>query len=259
MVEFIIYTDHRSLAQLNEQRLHTIWQQKMYTKLVGLQYKIVYRKGVDNGAADALSRKVQEDSHCCAISHSVPTWLQEVVEGYDKDPTSKQLLAQLILNSVDKAPFSLHQGIIRHKNRIWLCGNLQLQQKVLQAMHDTAVGGHFGAPATYHKVKQMFYWPGCVLMCYSTFSLARYASNPSPIVLNILAYCSLWKFQHKRGIQFHWILLKVCPVQLPITASWWLWINFRSMDTSYLYSIPSQLLKWLVFFLTMCTSYTGYL
>jgi hypothetical protein len=125
-----------------------------------LQYKIVYRKGVDNGAADALSRKVQEDSHCCAISHSVPTWLQEVVEGYDKDPTSKQLLAQLILNSADKAPFSLHQGIIRHKNRIWLGGNLQLQQKVLQAMHDTAVGGHSGAPATYHKVKQMFYWPG---------------------------------------------------------------------------------------------------
>jgi hypothetical protein len=56
LTEFTIYTDHHSLSQLNEQRLHTVWQQKVYTKLADLQYKIVYKKGVDNAAADALSR-----------------------------------------------------------------------------------------------------------------------------------------------------------------------------------------------------------
>jgi len=55
--EFIIYTDQHSLTQLNEQRLHTQWQQKIFTKLLGLQYKVVYKKGVENGVADALSRK----------------------------------------------------------------------------------------------------------------------------------------------------------------------------------------------------------
>ena len=55
--EFIIYTDQCSLTQLNEQRLHTQWQQKVFTKLLGLQYKVVYKKGVENGVADALSRK----------------------------------------------------------------------------------------------------------------------------------------------------------------------------------------------------------
>lgn len=35
LAEFHIYTDHQSLAQLNEQRLHTIWQQKVYAKLAG--------------------------------------------------------------------------------------------------------------------------------------------------------------------------------------------------------------------------------
>ena len=55
--EFIIYTDQHSLTQLNEQRLHTQWQQKVFTKLLGLQYKVVYKKGVENGVADALSRK----------------------------------------------------------------------------------------------------------------------------------------------------------------------------------------------------------
>jgi hypothetical protein len=42
--EFHIYTDHKSMSQLNEQRLHTVWQHKVFTKLLGLQYKIVYKK-----------------------------------------------------------------------------------------------------------------------------------------------------------------------------------------------------------------------
>lgn len=53
--EFQIITDHRSLVLLTEQRLHTPWQQKVFTKLIGLQYKIVYRKGSENGVIDALS------------------------------------------------------------------------------------------------------------------------------------------------------------------------------------------------------------
>lgn len=40
-VEFIIYTDQKSLVHLNDQRLNTPWQQRMFTKLVGLQYKII--------------------------------------------------------------------------------------------------------------------------------------------------------------------------------------------------------------------------
>jgi hypothetical protein len=43
---------------LNEQCLHTQWQQKVFSKLLGLQYKIVYKKGADNHVADALSRKL---------------------------------------------------------------------------------------------------------------------------------------------------------------------------------------------------------
>jgi hypothetical protein len=46
--EFIIATNQRSLSCLNEQRFHTVWQQKVFTKLLGLDYKIVYKKGVDN-------------------------------------------------------------------------------------------------------------------------------------------------------------------------------------------------------------------
>uniref|UniRef100_A0A453C5F0 Reverse transcriptase domain-containing protein n=1 Tax=Aegilops tauschii subsp. strangulata TaxID=200361 RepID=A0A453C5F0_AEGTS len=36
--EFLIMTDHCSLAHLGDQRLHTPWQQKVFTKLLGLQF-----------------------------------------------------------------------------------------------------------------------------------------------------------------------------------------------------------------------------
>ena len=59
--EFFIHTDHRSLIHLNEQRLHTAWQQKVFSKLLGLQYKILYKKDSENGAANALSRRVHQN------------------------------------------------------------------------------------------------------------------------------------------------------------------------------------------------------
>jgi hypothetical protein len=57
LAEFTIFIDRKSLTQLNEQRLHTLWQQKVYSKLVGLQYKIIYKKGSDNSTGVALSRR----------------------------------------------------------------------------------------------------------------------------------------------------------------------------------------------------------
>jgi len=74
--EFIIYTDQKSLVQLSEQRLHTTWQQKVFTKLLGLQYKIVYKKGVANMVADTLSRRSVHNSECLLISSATPVWLE---------------------------------------------------------------------------------------------------------------------------------------------------------------------------------------
>src|SRR3989337_121639 len=43
--QFTIRTDQKSLIHLQDQKLHTVWQQKALTKLMGLNYTIVYKKG----------------------------------------------------------------------------------------------------------------------------------------------------------------------------------------------------------------------
>lgn len=90
--EFVIQTDQRALVNLTEQRLHTAWQQKALTKLMGLDYKIIYKKGSENGAADALSRRPISNSSVYALSTVQPAWLQEIVASYTTDPSSMVLL-----------------------------------------------------------------------------------------------------------------------------------------------------------------------
>lgn len=54
---FTIQTDQRSLRYMLEQRILTLEQQKWMGKLVGYNYKIIYRSGTQNAAENALSRR----------------------------------------------------------------------------------------------------------------------------------------------------------------------------------------------------------
>lgn len=92
LAEFVIRTDHKSLTQLTDQRLHTDWQKKALTKLMGLQYKVQYKQGIHNGAADALSRKPPHSSQLFTVTTVQPVWLSSVLTSYDTDARAQELL-----------------------------------------------------------------------------------------------------------------------------------------------------------------------
>jgi hypothetical protein len=82
--EFVIRSDHRSLAFLNDQTLHSELQRKAMTKLMGLQFTIVYRKGRENKVVDALSR-IPNLKAIQSYSEQRPLWSQEVINSYITD------------------------------------------------------------------------------------------------------------------------------------------------------------------------------
>ena len=127
--EFVIFSDHRSLSHIADQRLHTPWQLKMYTKLAGLQYTVVYKPGTSNMAADALSRHPAPPAQLNAISYSTPEWLSEVVAGYDSDPASSKLLQELAVAPSSHPPFTLVSGVLRYRGRVWIGCNHKLQHR----------------------------------------------------------------------------------------------------------------------------------
>lgn len=160
LAEFIIYTDQKSLTHLNDQRLNTMWQQKVLSKLLGLSYRIVYKKGVDNSAADALSRWIHTDGVCCSISVATPQWCAEIIQGYKSDKQAQELLVKLATTTATSSPFSLKDGLIWFKQRIWVGNNSELQQQLIRAFHSSPLGGHSGIPATIKQLQQFFAWSG---------------------------------------------------------------------------------------------------
>nr|AAN59765.1 Putative retroelement [Oryza sativa Japonica Group]ABF94451.1 retrotransposon protein, putative, unclassified [Oryza sativa Japonica Group] len=95
----------------------------------------LYKKGVENGAADALSRFPSDSVlELSAVSSIVPDWIKEVIDGYATDLD--------VCNAVPD--FSLKDGVLYFKNRMWIGNNAAVQQKILANLHNAPVGGHSG-------------------------------------------------------------------------------------------------------------------
>lgn len=90
--EFVIRTDRKSLVHLTGQRLHTEWQQKALTKMMGLSYRIEYKKGINNAAADSLSRRPHGPDELLALSSTQPMWLDDILSSYTQDPKARLVL-----------------------------------------------------------------------------------------------------------------------------------------------------------------------
>lgn len=70
--------------------------------------------------------------------------METVIEGYQQDPKAKELLAELsLIGSINKG-FTLVDGVIKHKNRIWLGSNVEAHKAILLALHSRGIGGHSG-------------------------------------------------------------------------------------------------------------------
>lgn len=107
---------------------------------------------------DALSR-VQHNSSTdlAAISVLQPLWMTEIQQSYLQDESATKLLTALS-TSTPNGHYSLTKGLIHYKGRIWVGDSQYLKEKILLALHASAVGGHSGFEATYMRVKKLFAW-----------------------------------------------------------------------------------------------------
>ena len=127
-------------------------------RLMGLNFKIIDRKGKENLAADALSR-VAHLLPLQAVSVVQPAWVQEVLNSYATDTQAQQLLQQLALASPNEQGFSLEKRLIWFKGKIWIGHNSALQTRLTRLIsfsHSSAIGGHSGIAVTYQRLKHFF-------------------------------------------------------------------------------------------------------
>ncbi|XP_026459106.1 uncharacterized protein LOC113359736 [Papaver somniferum] len=130
---------------------------EMVTKLLGYDYEIIFRKGKENLAADALSRSI--GSH---FSLTTPIFYEvtEIIQECHLDAELSILIQKLIDSPSCKLNFSYIDGVLRYKGRIVVVPTSLWCTKLLEEFHSNPIGGHSGFLRTYKRLEHNFYRKG---------------------------------------------------------------------------------------------------
>ena len=197
---FFIKIDQQNLKYLLHQRIGTPLQQKWLSKLLGYVFVVEYKKAFENVVADALSRRGKVSEHevqgcqnvlegtaalnlmevdqnvvgldrvvaalpsssgtLYIISFPIPTWVAELKASYEADSAIQAILYTFKESGNPPKGFSLVDGLLFFKSRIYLGPTSPLKSSILHHVHNGPLGGHSSYVKTLHRVKQDFYWPG---------------------------------------------------------------------------------------------------
>ncbi|KAL1540646.1 hypothetical protein AAHA92_24966 [Salvia divinorum] len=162
--EFVIRSDQKSLKELLQQVIQTPDQQLYVRKLMGYKFRIEYKTGASNKAADALSRRDMEvegesadSSLLTLVSHPIP----DILEILREDVRSIDELIALrvaIDNGSAARQFTLVDGLIYHHRRIYVAKTSVANEALLYEHHSTPSAGHPGIERTFRRLAASFFW-----------------------------------------------------------------------------------------------------
>lgn len=82
------------------------------------------------------------------------------MQSYSQDAEIQSLLEKIATGDTSVQEFTVHDGLIKKGGKIWLGSDTTLKRTILRSVHDSAVGGHSGVRATYHRMHRNFAWKG---------------------------------------------------------------------------------------------------
>ncbi|GKB65753.1 transposon ty3-I gag-pol polyprotein [Tanacetum coccineum] len=118
-MHFKIKTDHFSLIYLLDQRMSTPTQLKWLPKLMGFDYEIQYKKGVENVTADALFRLQSSSELFTMISSSLTTNIyQRIADTWKTDVKLQKIIEKIQQGQTVKGSYSWANQDLRRKGRL---------------------------------------------------------------------------------------------------------------------------------------------
>ncbi|KAA0046496.1 protein disulfide-isomerase 5-4-like [Cucumis melo var. makuwa] len=134
--------------------------QKWVAKLLGYSFEVVYKPGLENKAADALSR-IPPAVQLCGISAPILLDLHIIKEEVEKDEKLQKVINKCGNEDGEKGnKFSVQNGVLHYKNQLVLSKTSTLIPSMLHTFHDSVVGGHSGFLRTYKRLAAELYWEG---------------------------------------------------------------------------------------------------
>jgi hypothetical protein len=113
--DLVIKTDQKSLKYITDQKVAEGLQHKLLLKLLQFNYTVEYKKGKENKAADALSRR---DCTLLPITLIQPTWVASIENSYLHNHSCQELIQKLSICPTGHPPITLHA----YKGRLYWQG-----------------------------------------------------------------------------------------------------------------------------------------
>lgn len=157
--KFLVRTGQKSLKFLLEQREINMEYQRWLTKLLGFDFEIQYKPGLENKAADALSRR-ELATELMALSVPTAIQLQDIELEVARDENLQKIMSEVRADPASHPEYSMIQGRLLRRGKLVLPKDSKLIGVILQELHDGRMGGHGGVQRTQRRVSELFYWVG---------------------------------------------------------------------------------------------------
>nr|GEZ14760.1 putative reverse transcriptase domain-containing protein [Tanacetum cinerariifolium] len=156
----IVYTDHKSLQYILDQKELNMRQRRWIELLSDYDCKIRYHPGKGNVVADALRQKERDPLRVRSLVMKVHTNLPErilnaQIKVMKRDNVKAENLRRLI-----KPIFEIHSNGIRcFKERIWLPFFGGIKDLVMHESHKSKYSIHPVSGKIYQDLKKLYLWP----------------------------------------------------------------------------------------------------
>ena len=155
-----IYTDHKSLQHIFDQKELNMRQRRWVELLNDYDCALKYHPGKANVVADALSRKnIAKPRRVRALQLTIHTGLPDQIRNAQLEALKEENLQSESLRGMDKQLEVKSDGIRYFMERIWvpLYGNLR--DLVMDESHKSRYSVHPGSDKMYHDLKTLYWWP----------------------------------------------------------------------------------------------------